>query len=261
VTGNRCSEPAATESGSRYARHLALPEVGEEGQQRLAQSSVLVAGCGALGSVLSQVMVRAGVGRVRLVDSDAPELHNLHRQLLYDENDVAGGRAKVHVAADKLRAMSSAVTVEVFPTLAEADNIDQLIAGIDLVLDGTDSFDARYLINKACVRRQTPWIYGGILATTGMTMSIIPGHGPCFRCFMPEPPPADDDAPSCESHGVLATAPLLIAAVQATEAFKILLDSPEVSRKLLVVDIWRSTFQSLAVERQPNCPTCSPDCR
>jgi adenylyltransferase/sulfurtransferase len=258
MTVNHCSEPAAAKSGSRYARHLALPELGEEGQQRLAQSSVLVVGCGALGSVLSQVMVRAGVGKLRLVDADAPELHNLHRQLLYDENDVAGGRDKVAVATDRLRAMNAAVTVETFSTLADSDNIEQLIAGIDLLLDGTDSFDARYLINEACVKHQIPWIYGGILATTGMTMNIIPGQGPCFRCFMPEAPTADDDLPSCESHGVLATAPLLIAAVQATEAFKILLDSPEVSRKLLVVDIWRHTFQSFAVERRPDCPTCCP---
>jgi adenylyltransferase/sulfurtransferase len=256
VSDNHGGEPAV----SRYARQTVLAEIGAAGQQRLAQSSVLVVGCGALGSVLSQVMARAGVGKVRLADSDAPELHNLHRQLLYDENDVAGGRAKVEVAADKLRAMSSAVTVEALPTLAAADNIEQLIEGIDLVLDGTDSFEARYLINEACVRHQTPWIYGGVLATTGMTMTIIPGQGPCFRCFMPEPPAADD-APSCESHGVLATAPLLIASVQATEAFKILLDSPELSRKLLVVDIWRGSFTSQVVERRSDCPSCGPEAR
>jgi adenylyltransferase/sulfurtransferase len=242
----------------RFARHLALAEIGQAGQQRLARCAVLVVGCGALGSVLSQVMVRAGVGHVRIVDDDAPELHNLHRQLLYDEHDVAAGRPKAEVAAARLRAMNSAVTVEAVTALAGAENIDRLVAGVDLVLDGTDSFAARYLINDACVRHGLPWIYGGVLATTGMSLNILPGRGPCFRCFMPEEPAADD-APSCESHGVLATAPLLIAAVQATEAFKILLESDEVRRSLLVIDIWQGHFRSYQIERIEDCPSCRQD--
>jgi molybdopterin/thiamine biosynthesis adenylyltransferase len=239
----------------RYVRHTTLPEIGAAGQERLARSAVLVVGCGALGSVLAQVMVRSGVGRVRIADADAVELHNLHRQLLYDEEDVASGRPKVELAAAKLRRMNSAVVVEPVAEHAHAGNVEALVAGVDLVLDATDNFPVRYLVNEACVRVRRPWVYGGILGTVGMTLSVFPGEGPCFECFMPEPP-EEDGLLSPERHGVLATAPIVVAALQATEALKILLGSPQVSRRLVTVDVWSQELVTYEVRRSPTCPVC-----
>ncbi len=243
----------------RYARHTVLQQIGEAGQQRLAQSSVLVLGCGGLGSMLSEMVVRAGVGMVRIVDSDVVDLSNLHRQMLYDEDDVACGLAKAKIAAAKLGRINSAITIEAIDTRATATNIEELLQGVDLVLDGTDNFATRYLLNRACVRLGKPWIYGGVLATVGMSMNILPGEGPCFSCFLPEPTTAvdDDHGPTCETHGVLATVPQLIAVIQVTEAIKILLASPDVSRHLITIDLWHNSFVSAEVQRAKNCPTCS----
>ncbi len=173
---------------ARYAKQVLLKELGSAGQQKLAAAAALVVGCGALGSVQSQLLVRAGVGRVRIVDRDVPDLENLHRQILFDEDDVAARWPKADVAGRKLPKANSTVAVETRVMEVTAANIDGLVADVDLVLDATDNFEARYLINDACVRHHKPWIYGGVIATAGMTMTIVPGRGPCLRCLLPEPP-------------------------------------------------------------------------
>ncbi len=239
----------------RYARHTVMAEIGAAGQELLERSAVLVVGCGALGSVTAQVLTRAGVGLVRVVDADAAELHNLHRQTLFDEDDVASRRPKVERAAARLRRVNSAVRVEAVAELASAANISRLLAGVDLAVDGTDTFAARCLLNEACVRAGVPWVYGGVLGATGMVLVVRPGEGACFECFMPSPP-ADDAMVSPATHGVLATAPLVVGALQATEALKLLLGRADVSRRLVCVDVWRQELQSYEVRRDAECPVC-----
>jgi len=239
----------------RYIRQTTVTEIGSEGQRRLAGSSILVVGCGALGSMLSQIMVRAGVGRVRLVDSDPPEMHNLHRQVLYDEDDVRGGRSKAEIAGDRLGRMNTEVSIEAMSGRATGANIGSLVSDMDLVLDGTDNCESRYLINEACVAARTPWVYGGVVGTTGMVLSILPGEGPCLRCFMPEPPSTASGA-HCLDHGILSTAALMVATLQATEALKIIVDRCRTSRDLIAVDVWRASLRSFAVRRAADCPTC-----
>jgi adenylyltransferase/sulfurtransferase len=239
----------------RYARHRVLTEIGAEGQERLASSAVLVVGCGALGSMLCQVMVRSGVGRVRVVDSDPPEMHNLHRQILYDEDDTTSSRPKAEIAAEKLRRMNREVEVEAVNGRATAANIEALVDGIDLVLDGSDNFHTRLLINDVCLKLGLPWVYGGVMATVGMTMNIIPNEGPCFRCFVAEAPP-EAMTPTTETHGVLATVPLMLATVQATEGIKILLGKDEVRRELIMVDVWNNRLSRVDIQRVPDCPAC-----
>jgi len=239
----------------RYTRQVRLDLLGEEGQQRLLDSSVLVVGCGALGGNLANLLARAGVGRLRVVDRDVPELNNLQRQVLFDEQDVAQGLPKAEAAARKLRMINS--TIKVDPHVADVTpaNIEELMAGVDLVLDGTDNFETRYLINDACIKHNTPWIYGGVVGTSGMTLDIIPVKGPCLRCLFPDPPPPGS-LPTCETQGILGTAPALIAALQVTEAIKLLSHGGEPSPDLLSIDLWTRSLRQVKVLRNENCPAC-----
>ena len=171
---------------SRYQRQIQLPELGEAGQQALGRATVLLIGCGALGSTSAAILARAGIGHLRLVDRDRVELINLHRQLLYDEQDAASGAPKAEIAARKLRAMNSEVKVEGLVADVDTENIRALLRGVDLVLDGTDNLETRFVINDACIQSQTPWVYGGVVGTSGMMLPIIPGSGPCLRCLLPD---------------------------------------------------------------------------
>ncbi len=239
----------------RYIRQTRLRELGDEGQKKLGQSVVLVVGCGALGSNLANTMVRAGIGHVRIVDRDVLELNNLQRQVLFDETDVAEGLPKAEAASRKLRKINSSVTVEGRISDLTPRNVTEAIQGVSLVLDGTDNFETRYVINDACVKHQIPWIYGGVIGTVGMTMSIVPGKGPCLRCVFPSPPPAGS-MPTCESEGVLGTAPALIASIQATEAIKILSGGVP-SNGITYIDLWKSSFRQMAASKDDECPTCA----
>lgn len=238
----------------RYARQLLLKDLGPAGQKKLAGASVLIVGCGALGSVQSQLLVRAGIGRVRIVDRDVPEEDNLHRQILFDEEDVKAGTPKAAVAEKKLSRVNSDTDIDARVMEVTADNIDDLVADVDLVLDATDNFATRYFINDACIRRNKPWIYGGVIATSGMSLTIIPGRGPCLRCIFPEPP-VDGTVPSMETEGVLATAPVTVAAVEVTEAIKLLVGA-QPREGLLMIDVWTGSFQTVPVARDENCPAC-----
>ena len=241
----------------RYARQVILAEIGTEGQRRLLASSVAVIGCGALGTNIANSLVRAGVGRVRIIDRDFVELNNLQRQILFDEDDIARGLPKAIAAADKLRRINSGVQVEPVVTDLNPDNVEQLIGDVDLVLDGTDNFETRFLLNDACVKLNLPWIYGGVIATSGMTMVIRPHQTPCFRCFLSELP-APGSTPTCDTVGVLGTAANVIAALEVTEGLKLLTGQEEaLHRGLLYLDVWTGSFEWLRVGKgDVPCPAC-----
>jgi adenylyltransferase/sulfurtransferase len=239
---------------NRYARQLVLREIGTEGQRKLFRGSVLVAGCGALGGNQAQLLVRAGVGRVRIVDRDRPEASNLPRQVLYDEVDVAAGRPKAEVSAEKLRRANSATTLEAVVAAIAADNVEELIRDVDVVLDATDNFETRYVINDVCVKLGKPWIYGGIIGTSGMSLTIRPGVSACLRCLFREAP-VGDGFPTPETEGILNSAPATVGAIQATEALKLLMEC-EPSSDLLLVDPWNRSFRSVPVLRDEGCPCC-----
>ncbi len=252
--GEAVEHPAPDSDLDRYARQIRLPEIGNDGQKRLAEGAVLLVGCGALGSTLAVTLARAGVGSIRIVDRDVIELNNLQRQALFDEADAAAGLPKAIAAVEKLRSINSSVSVDGRVADVTARNIESLMAGVSLVLDGTDNFETRYLINDACVRLGTPWIYGGVIGTTGMTMNVLPGAGACLRCVFPETPPTGA-LPTCETAGVLNTAPAVIASLQATEAFKILCGG-EPSTSMTYVDVWKQLFRQMAISPDDECPCC-----
>lgn len=240
---------------SRYARQALLPEIGAAGQERLRSGSVLIVGCGALGSAAATFLVRAGVGRVIVADRDIVELHNLHRQLLYDEEDVTNAMPKAEAAALRLRRINS--EIEITPLLIDVAprNVENIIRDVDVVLDGTDNVETRYLLNDACLEQSRKWVYGGAVGTSGMTFTIFPGDGPCLRCIFPEPPPPAS-LPTCDTAGVLNTLPALVASLQASEVQKILIGSDALSRDLVVVDPWHGSFQRVGVKRAADCPAC-----
>ena len=242
---------------ARYSRQMILPGWGEEGQARLSQKSVTVIGCGALGSHIANHLTRAGVGRLRLADRDFVEYSNLPRQALYSEADAAAGLPKAVAAARRLRQVNSQVEIEPCIVDVNADTVEGLIAGADLVMDGADNFEVRYLVNEACVKHNIPWVYGGVLGTYGLTAAIVPGETPCLSCLLgPMPPPGS--VPTCETAGVLGPAAGIIAALESVEGLKLLLDRRDALLKsLVVVDVWSGDFERIHTQRGPaRCPVC-----
>jgi molybdopterin-synthase adenylyltransferase len=248
--------PAPTSSDDRYARQTALPQIGPEGQKKLAEGSVLIVGCGALGAAQAELVTRAGVGSIFLADRDVVEINNLQRQLLFDEQDAEELMPKAAAAARKLKMINSSVRIEGVVTDVTTSNIEKLIEPVDLVLDGTDNFQTRCLINDACIKVGKPWVYGGVVGTNGMVMAVTPGSGPCFRCILPEPPNVSD-LPTCATAGVLNTAVLWVAALQVTEAFKLLMGINSSEHFLQVLDIWTGSVTPMRVGKDDNCPCCS----
>jgi molybdopterin/thiamine biosynthesis adenylyltransferase len=242
------------EPDDRYSRQARLPEIGGQGQRAVLQSSVLIVGCGALGCVQADQLVRAGVGHITIVDRDVPELNNLQRQILFDENDVETGIPKAEAAARKLRRANSSIVINGHVADFSLRNAAKLTEGVDLVLDGSDNFETRYLINDLCIKQGIPWIYGGVIGTSGMTMAIMPGQGPCLRCLYPEPPPPGS-LPTCETQGVLGSAPAVVASIQVTEALKIL-SGGEPILSLFSIDLWTRTIRQIAVAANADCPAC-----
>ena len=243
----------------RYSRQVRFHGMREEGQQKLMASRVTLCGCGALGTVLANHLVRAGVGFVRVVDRDFIETHNLQRQILFDEDDVAGNLPKAEAAARKLRKINSTVTIEPVVTDIDATNIERLVSDVDLILDGTDNFETRYLINDAAVKLGKPWIFGGVIGSEGQTMTILPGETPCLRCVVEDSPPPGM-TPTCETAGVLGPAVAVVASFEAVEAIKILSGNREaLNKKLIMFDIWDWSFRELKVaglKDKVDCPTC-----
>jgi len=241
------------ESLERYSRQIRFHGMGEAGQRLLFNSHVALCGCGALGTVLANALVRAGVGHLRLIDRDFIETNNLQRQVLFDEHDVAENLPKAEAAARKLSAINSSVHVEPVVTDIDRTNIVDLAGDADLILDGTDNFEIRYLINDVAVKLGKPWIYGGCLGSHGQTMTILPGETPCLRCVF-EAAPAPGEAGTCETAGVLGPIVNIIASLQVTEAFKILTGHREqISRDLIFIDIWDNIQPLLG---KVDCPCC-----
>ncbi len=244
---------------SRYLRQMRYAHLGEEGQRRLAASRALICGCGALGSLLANTLVRAGVGKVRLVDRDFVELSNLHRQTLFDEADVAAGLPKAVAAAEKLRAINSAVEIEPIVAHVGPENVESLCQGVDAILDGTDNFETRYLLNDAAVNLNLPWVYGGCVGAEGQTLTIVPGETGCLRCLLPECPPPGS-TPTCDTAGVLAPIVGVVASIQAMEGIKLLSGNrAAISRQLTVIDLWQNRILQLDVSdlrEQTDCPCC-----
>ncbi len=243
----------------RYSRQIRFPGIGEDGQRRLLNSRVTLCGCGALGTVLANALVRAGVGHLRLVDRDFIETSNLQRQVLFDEHDVAENLPKAEAAARKLAAINSSVHVEPVVTDIDRTNILELVQDADLILDGTDNFEIRYLINDVAVKLGKPWVYGGCIGSHGQTMTILPGETPCLRCVF-EAAPAPGEAGTCETAGVLGPIVNIIASLQATEAFKILTGRREqINRELLYFDIWENVQRRIKIAPllgKVDCPCC-----
>jgi adenylyltransferase/sulfurtransferase len=255
----RVDEDHGEISLDRYIRQMRYPPLGEQGQRRLVESTVLLCGCGALGSVLANTLVRAGVGRLRIVDRDFLELNNLQRQVLYDEQDVAAGLPKAIAARRRLQVINSDVRVEAVVADVDAGNIEQFLRGADMILDGTDNFETRYLINDAAVKHNVPWVYGGCIGAEGQTMTILPGETPCLRCLMQEAPPPGT-TPTCDTAGILAPIVNVVASFQACEAIKILSGNrAAISRSLTVVQMWDSRIRQVDVSSlrdAVDCPTC-----
>ncbi|HET6982756.1 MAG TPA: molybdopterin-synthase adenylyltransferase MoeB [Myxococcaceae bacterium] len=241
---------------ARYRRHLSLPEVGEEGQARLASARVLLLGAGGLGSPAALYLAAAGVGTLGIVDSDVVEVSNLQRQVLHRNADA--GRPKTESARDALTALNPEVKVVTFAERLTAANVLSVVRGFEIVVDGGDNFPTRYLLNDACVLEGIPLVHGSVYRFEGQATTLLPGVGPCYRCLYPAPPPPEL-APSCAEAGVLGVLPGLIGLVQANEVLKLLLGigTPLVGR-LLTFDALGTRFSELALRRDPACPTCRP---
>ena len=244
----------------RYARHLSLPEVGLKGQQRLEQARVTLIGAGGLGSPAAFYLAAAGVGHLQLIDDDRVERSNLQRQILHADDRL--GQPKVQSAAQSLSALNPRCRIEPVQARASADNIESLLAGSDVVVDGADNFPARYLLNDACVKLGLPLVYGAVHRFEGQASVFDAGRhrgdAPCYRCLFPEPPPAEA-APNCSEAGVLGVLPGLIGLIQATEAIKLILGiGDSLSGRLLHVDALSMRFRETRLRADPDCPVYSP---
>ncbi len=238
----------------RYARHLALPEVGSAGQRRLKASSALVVGLGGLGNPAAAYLAAAGVGRIGLVDGDDVERSNLHRQFLFTEADV--GQNKAEVARRRLLAINPSVGVKTFPVRLISSNAMRVISGFDVVVDSTDNLPSRYLISDACVLGGKPDVYASALGFDGQASVFHPPRGPCYRCLYPTPPPPEG-VESCEDAGVLGVVPGVMGTVQALQVLTILLGvGPSLLGRLLVFSGLDSSFEELRIKRDPDCPAC-----
>jgi molybdopterin/thiamine biosynthesis adenylyltransferase len=242
----------------RYSRQILFDEIGEEGQERIGRGSVLVVGCGALGCVAAGILVRAGVGRVRIVDRDIVEANNLQRQVLFDEEDARALAPKAPAAAAHLRTVNSGIDVEGIVADLTADSIARLAAGADIIVDGTDNFETRFLLNDWCVKEGIPWIYGAAVGSYGVTLSVRPGESACLTCVFETAPPAGS-APTCDTVGVLASTTGVIGAIEAAESLKFLAGrEARMSAHLTIVDVWEGRFDRIAARRRtdPPCATC-----
>jgi adenylyltransferase/sulfurtransferase len=238
----------------RYSRQIRFAGIGEHGQQSLLDARVAVAGCGALGSFQAGALSRAGIGFLRIIDRDYVELSNLQRQWLFDECDVEQAMPKAAAAARKIAGINRDVQVEPMVADLTPSNAEDLLGGVDLILDGTDNFETRYLINDFAVERGVPWVYGAAVGSYGIAMPVIPGQTACLRCIYPDPPPGAQ--PTCETAGVLGSVTALIASWQVSEAIKILC-GVEAASKITTVDVWSGDIRQV-VQPGPvaDCPAC-----
>jgi len=241
---------------TRYARQIIFPPIGEEGQRRLLDSRVTIIGVGATGSILADRLARAGVGHLRLIDRDFVELNNLQRQLVYDEDDVTAVLPKAVAMARHLRRVNSTIAIEDIVADVSATNIAGFIADADVVLDGTDNFTTRYLINDACVKLGKPWVYTGVIASYGMSMTIRPGETACLRCIMGELP-APGTVPTCDTAGIIGPIVSLMGSIAVAEALKLLVGKGTLNSGMIHIDLWDDSFDKFDLGGpRPDCPTC-----
>ncbi len=244
-------------SDSRYSRQVRFTPWGEQGQERIGASRVAIVGCGALGTVQAELLTRAGIGTLRIIDRDLVELSNLQRQFLFSEADAKDGTPKAVAAARRLAQINSEVTLEPMVADLSPSNAVELFENMDLILDATDNFETRYLINDFSVRENIPWIYGAAVASYGLKLTVIPSVTACLKCLYPEPPQGAQ--PTCETAGVLGTVTATIAALQAADAMKILADGPDsIAARLTTLDLWTGEIRQLAPpSRDPDCICCA----
>jgi molybdopterin-synthase adenylyltransferase len=242
----------------RYSRQTLFAGIGAEGQRCLSNSRVVIIGCGALGSAQVESLARAGVGKLRIVDRDFVEFSNLQRQTMFTESDAAERLPKAIACANHVREINSEIDAE--PEIADVNhsNIERLISNADVVLDGTDNFATRYLINDACIKHGVNWIYGAAVGSYGVTMTVRPHKTPCLRCVFPEAPPAAS-APTCDTAGVIMPIISVVAAVQISEALKLLTGQIEsLHNSLMQFDVWRNEWRQISLGTpSPDCPTCA----
>ena len=244
----------SNEEIARYSRHLIMPEVGMTGQRKLKAASILLIGTGGLGAPLGMYLAAAGIGRLGLVDFDVVDASNLQRQIIHGTKDV--GRPKIASARDRLQDINPHVEIETHETRVTSENALRLFVNYDVIVDGTDNFPTRYLVNDACVLTGKPNVYGSIFRFEGQASVFWAERGPCYRCLYPEPPPPGL-VPSCAEGGVLGVLPGIIGAIQANEAIKIILGAPDIMvNRLLLFDAWRMRFRELKLRKNPDCPVC-----
>jgi adenylyltransferase/sulfurtransferase len=249
-------------SYERYSRQILFSEIGEAGQQRLLESSAVIVGCGALGTALANLLVRAGVGKLRIVDRDFVEPSNLQRQTLFEESDAQEALPKAVAAERRLRAINSGVLVEGIVADVGPKNAEDLLRGFPLILDGTDNFETRFLLNDAAIHLNVPWIYAAVVASYGVTLTVRPGETACLACAL-ESESANGSGTTgtedtCDTVGVLGAAAGVIASIEAAEAIKLLVGKSEsAGGRLVSFDVWSGRFQSVRVARNPECRACA----
>jgi len=242
----------------RYSRQILFAEIGSEGQERLLGSSAVLVGCGAMGTAVANLLVRAGIGALRLIDRDFVEPSNLQRQTLYEESDARENMPKAVAAERRLRAINSSAQIEGIVTDLTAENAREFLSGFPLILDGTDNFETRLLVNDASVALGIPWIYAAAVGSAGVTMTILPSETPCLACLLEsgESPVAGADE-TCDTSGILNAAVNVIASIEATEATKILIGKRDALHgRLISFDVWQNSYRAIRVARDPECRAC-----
>ncbi len=241
----------------RYSRHIILQEVGVKGQKKLLNASVLIIGAGGLGAPAALYLAAAGVGTIGIVDADEVDLSNLQRQVIHTTNDV--GKAKVKSAAETMEAINPDVTVKTYRTFVDASNIMDLIKDYDFIIDGTDNFPAKFLINDACVMAEKPFSHAGIIRFKGQLMTYVPGEGPCYRCVFKNPPPKDA-VPTCKQAGVIGAMGGVIGSLQAMEAIKYIIGKGDLlTGKLLTYDALKMEFHTIKLPKDDHCAVCGDE--
>jgi len=244
----------------RYSRQILFSPIGTKGQEKLLSSRVLIVGCGALGSSHSEMLARAGVGSLRIVDRDFVEFSNLQRQTLFSEGDAENRLPKAVAARNRLAEVNPSINVEAIVADINASNIESLVKDCDLVIDGSDNFQLRYLVNDACVKHSIPWVYGAAVSSYGSTMTIIPRETPCLRCVFEEMPETGS-SPTCDTAGVIMPIVAAVSAIQVSEAIKLLVDDRDLLHKTLMqIDVWTNERHAIKLgEANPDCPACVQD--
>ena len=241
----------------RYSRHIILQEVGVKGQKKLLNASVLIIGAGGLGAPAALYLAAAGVGTIGIVDADEVDLSNLQRQVIHTTNDV--GKAKVKSAAETMEAINPDVTVKTYRTFVDSSNIMDLIKDYDFIIDGTDNFPAKFLINDACVMAEKPFSHAGIIRFKGQLMTYVPGEGPCYRCVFKNPPPKDA-VPTCQQAGVIGAMGGVIGSLQAMEAIKYIIGKGDLlTGKLLTYDALKMEFHTIKLPKDDHCAVCGDE--